>query len=52
MWIMKQFCAGYLENKLAMRLCSLAQFATEAAITILRIDDMIRLEKSEEDMEG
>ena len=29
------------------------QFATEAAITILRIDDMIRLEKAEEDgMEG
>ena len=29
------------------------QFATEAAITILRIDDMIRLEKAEDDgMEG
>lgn len=29
------------------------QFATEAAITILRIDDMIRLVKAEDDgMEG
>ncbi len=29
------------------------QFATEAAITILRIDDMIRIEKAEDDgMEG
>ncbi len=29
------------------------QFATEAAITILRIDDMIRIEKPEDDgMEG
>lgn len=29
------------------------QFATEAAITILRIDDMIRIAKAEEDgMEG
>ncbi len=29
------------------------QFATEAAITILRIDDMIRIEKTEDDgMEG
>ena len=27
----------------------LLQFATEAAITILRIDDMIKLEKSEEE---
>ena len=25
------------------------QFATEAAITVLRIDDMIRLEKAEDD---
>ncbi len=31
----------------------LLQFATEAAITILRIDDMIRIEKAEDDgMEG
>jgi hypothetical protein len=29
-----------------------AQFATEAAITVLRIDDMVRLEKTEDDMEG
>ena len=28
------------------------QFATEAAITILRIDDMIRLEKAEDEEEG
>ena len=29
------------------------QFATEAAITILRIDDMIRIEKADDDgMEG
>lgn len=33
-------------------ICS-AQFATEAAITILRIDDMITIEASAEDeMEG
>ena len=32
--------------------CCYLQFATEAAITILRIDDMIRLEKEEEGMEG
>ena len=30
----------------------LLQFATEAAITVLRIDDMVRLEKTEDDMEG
>jgi len=29
------------------------QFATEAAITVLRIDDMVRLEKDEDDgMDG
>ncbi len=27
------------------------QFATEAAITVLRIDDMIKLEKGEDEME-
>ena len=34
-------------------LCRVLQFATEAAITILRIDDMIRIAKAEDDgMEG
>ncbi len=34
-------------------LAPVLQFATEAAITILRIDDMIRIEKAEDDgMEG
>jgi len=43
--------AGVLEP--AMSKVKIIQFATEAAITILRIDDMIRLEKSEDDdMEG
>ena len=27
------------------------QFATEAAITVLRIDDMVKLEKGEDEME-
>eukprot|EP00891_Asterochloris_glomerata_P000845 jgi/Astpho2/845/Aster-00693 len=39
--------AGVLEPALAKT--KIIQFATEAAITILRIDDMIKLEKSEEE---
>ncbi|KAK9810134.1 hypothetical protein WJX72_005428 [[Myrmecia] bisecta] len=43
--------AGVLEP--AMSKVKIIQFATEAAITILRIDDMIRIEKGEdENMEG
>ncbi|DBA65756.1 hypothetical protein WJX79_009860 [Trebouxia sp. C0005] len=43
--------AGVLEPVLAKT--KIIQFATEAAITILRIDDMIRIEKADDDgMEG
>ena len=39
-------------NQSRNRFCLLgAQFATEAAITVLRIDDMVKLEKGEDDME-
>lgn len=36
-------------QKTDFKVSAVVQFATEAAITILRIDDMIRVEKSEED---
>lgn len=35
---------------MSLELCAV-QFATEAAITILRIDDMIKIEKGPEDEE-
>lgn len=41
---------GVLEP--AMSKLKSIQFATEAAITILRIDDMIKLEKEEEEAQG
>jgi len=41
--------AGVLEPVLSK--VKIVQFATEAAITVLRIDDMIKLEKGEEEMD-
>ncbi len=38
--------------ELLVRLSLRLQFATEAAITVLRIDDMVKLEKGEDEMEG
>ncbi len=45
--VRNNFEAGVLEP--AMSKVKIIQFATEAAITILRIDDMIKLEKMEEE---
>ena len=42
--------AGVLEP--SMSKVKMIQFATEAAITILRIDDLIRLAPNPEDQEG
>ncbi len=43
------YFAVVLMKHLFNALCLVLQFATEAAITILRIDDMIRIAKAEDD---